>query len=149
MTANDWRYLAGLFDGEGCVTVGIVKRKTSSRSGKAGNKIMNTSLRIANNDPRVLLWLEENFGGTVRQHSATRVSWVWIAQGDEAVQAAKQLLKYSRMKKDQLENFIALMALRGRGGVKISDLEWDERQELVDEIRASEFRRQDGLRLIS
>lgn len=100
---------------------------------------MNCSLRIANNDPRVLLWLENNFGGKVRQHSAARVSWVWIIQGDRSVEAAVQLMKYSRMKKDQLENFIALQALRQT--VKITPTEWKRREKLVNVIRLSEYRR--------
>jgi hypothetical protein len=141
LTNKDWNYLAGLFDGEGCVTVSIVKRKSDSRGGKAGSKIMNLSLRIANNDPRVLLWLEKNFGGKVRQHSPARVSWVWIVQGKKSVEAAKQLLKYSRMKKDQLENYIALQALQNRAGQKVTAQDWKQREELVNVIRLSEYRR--------
>jgi len=144
VTADDWKYLAGLFDGEGCVTVSIVERKSDSRGGKAGTKIMNCSLRIANNDPRVLLWLEQNFGGKVRVHSDTRKSYVWIVQGDKSVEAAAKLLKYSRMKRDQLENFIALQLLRNRGGVKITEREWKQRKALVTKIRRSTYRRRAG-----
>jgi len=148
LTADDWKYLAGLFDGEGCVTVCITKRKTGSPGGAAGTKLMNLSLRIANNDPRVLLWLEKNFGGTVRQHSPTRLSWVWIVLGDESVVAAKQLLKYSRMKRDQLENFIALQAMRNQTGQRVTDREWKQREKVAQKIRDSEYRRK-NMRLVS
>jgi hypothetical protein len=141
LTQNDWRYLAGLFDGEGCVTICVATRKTATSSCQAGTRALNTSLRIANNDPRVLLWLEKNFGGKVRQHSAKRLSWVWIVQGDKSVEAASQLLKYSRMKKDQLEAFIALQALRVRSGMRVSERDWRQREKLVNVIRMSEYRR--------
>lgn len=133
MKADDWKYIAGLFDGEGCVTISIVTRKTGKDTGQ---RVFNASLRIANNDPRVLLWLEKSFGGKVRAHSGSRShSWVWLVQGDKSVEAAKQLMKYSRMKRDQLEAYIALMAVRGRG------VDWKKREELVNVIRMSEYRR--------
>jgi LAGLIDADG endonuclease len=153
MKKQDWIYLAGLFDGEGCVTIAVVERKSKTRSCKSGAKAMNLSLRIANNDPRVLLWLENNFGGRVREHGGSRKqSWVWIVQGEESVIAAQNLLPYSRMKKDQLEKFIALSALKRKNGSnqKVTDKEWEARMKLISEIRASPYRRrQVGLRLIS
>jgi len=152
MKNSDWIYLAGLFDGEGCVTVSIVERKTDSRSGKAGTRMLNMSLRIANNDPRVLLWLENNFGGKVRQHGGggpQRNSWVWIVQGELSVVAAQNLLKHSRMKADQLEIFIALHMLKKKPGQRVTNKDWDARLKLMNSLRSTTHRRKVGLRLIS
>ncbi len=146
MTRDDWKYLAGLFDGEGCVTVSIVTRKSDTRGGKKGSRIMNLSLRIANNDPRVLLWLENNFGGRVSQHGI-RDSWVWIVQGELSVVAAQNLLRYSRMKGDQLERYIALHMMKPKGR-KVTEKEWNARLKLIGEIKASTYRRKVGLRLV-
>jgi LAGLIDADG endonuclease len=145
MKKQDWIYLAGLFDGEGSVVIAIVERKKATKSCKARSRAMNLSLRIANNDPRVLLWLENNFGGKVRKHGGNRKeSWVWIVQGELSVIAAQNLLQYSRMKKDQLENYIALSSLkRKRNEVrnKVTDEEWEARMKLVSDIRNSPYRR--------
>ena len=154
MTRDDWKYLAGLFDGEGCVTASIVTRKTDAPGGKQGTRIMNLSLRIANNDPRVLIWLENNFGGKVRAHGGAKIGhWVWIVQGPLSVVAAQNLKRYSRMKADQLEIFVALHALKKKPGSRVSTADWNARLKLLNQLRSNPYRSgakpQIGLRLIS
>lgn len=148
LTSDDWKYLAGLFDGEGCVVVSSPIRQSDTLSCRTGQRVMNLSLRIANNDPIVLKWLERNFGGRVRQDHRPKASYTWIVAGDLSVVAAKKLAKYSRMKRKQLELYVALAALRGRQGVNITDAEWRQRDKLIAQIKASPYRRGNGLRLV-
>jgi hypothetical protein len=147
MKNTEWAYFAGLFDGEGSVTVSHFKRKTNSRSGKVGADVFNYSLRIANNDPAPLIELEKKFGGKVRLHSAKRESFVWIATSDDAVKFASGILPYCRIKGSQLEKFMVLMSLRN-GNTKLTLVQKKTRMKLIAEIRDTPYRRQ-GLRLIS
>lgn len=144
MRIYDWAYIAGLFDGEGSVTASICQRKTATKGGKAGAWVMNLSLRIANNDPTVLRWLEKEIGGTVRFHSPTRDSYVWIVQGDEARAIAMKLLKFSKMKQRQLRLLIKLLDTRTGNGYIATDEVWRERERLISKLRADRYRRRKG-----
>lgn len=155
MKISDWAYFAGLFDGEGSVTITITTRKSDTQSCKAGQVQSNESLRISNNNPVPLLELEEKFGGRVRSHSADRPdSWVWICQGHASVKFAKKILPYVRVKKGQLEIYIAFMALKRRkalGRTKLTDDELAVRRSLkeeLDRVRVEEGGK-GGFRLIS
>jgi len=152
MTPMDWAYAAAFFDGEGCVTVNIAERKTATQSCVVGARAMNLSLRVANNDPTVPRWFEKNIGGTVRFHSATRDSYVWIVQGDLARAVAVKLMKYTKMKKRQLRLFVQLMDTRqpnlGRG-YTTPDSVWRQREKLISQLRADPYRRRRGESVIS
>lgn len=138
MKQIQWAYFAGLFDGEGSVTIAQVTRKTDTRSCKAGQTLTNTSLRISNNNPIPLLELEEKFGGRVRFHSPSRnESWVWIVNGHKAVEFAKGILPYTRIKSGQLEIYIAFHALKRRkaeGTKKLTTDELAKRRAMIREL---------------
>lgn len=154
MKKVDWAYFAGLFDGEGSVTVTQATRKTDTKSCRAGQTLTNMSLRISNNNPVPLLELEHKFGGRVRTHSKTRSnSFVWIIQGDKSVEFARMISPYCRIKKGQLEIYLAFAALKRRksqGRVKLTKDELKARRQLIsrlDKVRESEGGKV-GLRLI-
>jgi hypothetical protein len=139
MTKNDWAYFAGLFDGEGSVTISQVTRLTDTVSCRAGQTLTNMSLRIANNNPVPLKELEDRFGGRVRQHSLNRESFVWICQGAKACEFARGILPYSRIKPEQLKIYLTFAALKRRrpqGSVKLTKEELRSREELIEELRA-------------
>lgn len=155
MTKSDWAYFAGLFDGEGSVTVAQVTRKTATKSCRAGQTLTNMSLRISNNNPVPLLELEKNFGGRVRLHSTTRrESYVWIVQGHKSVEFATKVLPFSRIKVGQLEIYLAFAALKRRkpqGSVRLTETELKSRNKLLAQlrrVRAAEGGREIGLRLV-
>ena len=61
MNTNDAAYIAGLFDGEGCVTCKQVKRKRKDR----GDKIYNQwyiRCEISMTDKAVIEWIHETLG---------------------------------------------------------------------------------------
>lgn len=150
MKSSDWAYFAGLFDGEGSVTVSHVKRKTDAASGKAGTHLFNYSLRISNNDPSPLNELQTKLGGSVRSHSKAKAnSFVWIAQGEVAVSFAIGILPFTRIKTSQLEKFLTLMKLRNKTGQRITWQQRKSRIKVINEIKETEFRRGAvGLRLL-
>jgi hypothetical protein len=138
MKLIEWAYYAGLFDGEGSVTISQVTRQTDTKSCRAGQTLTNMSLRISNNNPVPLLELEKKFGGRVRQHSPSKQTYVWICQGYKAVEFAEKILPYSRIKPGQLEIYIAFAALKRRralGNVKLTKGELKERQAMIRHLR--------------
>jgi hypothetical protein len=110
--AADLIYLAGLFDGEGCVQVCGHRR---------------AGLALAMNDEPTIAWLHERFGGTVsrqkKQHRwelnrVADLSWV-----------LPRLIPYSRLKRPRLEAALKLVAFTTlRPGLKNAQLdEWNRR----------------------
>ena len=61
MNVSDAAYIAGLFDGEGCVTCKQVKRKRKDRGGKVYNQWY-IRCEIAMTDQEVIKWLHETLG---------------------------------------------------------------------------------------
>lgn len=99
-------YLAGFFDGEGCITV--------SKNGSI-------SLGVVNTSKEVLDLFVERFGGVVqdRKQVVNKRQYVWRAYGETAVFILEKLLPHLIEKKEQ-----ALTAL-----------EWMNRRELFGPIR--------------
>lgn len=138
MRRVDWAYFAGLFDGEGSVTISQCVRKSNTQSCNAGVTVTNSSLRIANNNPIPLLELEDVFGGRVREHKAGSDTWVWICQGFKATEFAQGILPYVRIKPGQLEIFIAFAELKRKkpmGAVPLSKAEIGARTKLIQELK--------------
>lgn len=138
---DDYKYLAGLFDGEGCVEARVFV-------GRIGNTAMNLSLRITNTNPVVLYWLENEIGGSVYKNERVgqdrQSTYEWVISGQESEDFAKKILPYSRMKSDQLVVFIELrerigLFPLGRGKV-IPQSEWKKREKLVSKIKSAPYR---------
>jgi hypothetical protein len=141
LTKFDRIYLAGLFDGEGCVNVSVFIRGD-------GRRQMIAALDIGNTNPAVLYWLEENFGGRVAEHGKPgkfdrrQHFYRWQVYTQEARVFAKLILPYSRMKSEQLQKFIELVeTMNARGNGRLDDEIWQQRIAIVNEIRNSPFRR--------
>jgi len=62
-----YAYLAGIIDGEGCLTIG------AGRKGKVTN--YNSIIMIASTNEKLIQWLQTNFGGNY--YKAGRVSEKW------------------------------------------------------------------------
>jgi hypothetical protein len=105
ISAIDVAYMAGLIDGEGCIHI--------SRDNKNGHVYYTLILTIANSDPRMLLWIEERFGGKVvpktRCKSNRLQAWAWSVVSREAETVLRLITTYLVSKKDQAE-----LALRFR-----------------------------------
>ncbi len=82
-------YLAGFFDGEGCVSI---------------TKNGSVDLRIVNTNKSVLEEFKDRFGGSVtsRKQRTNKNQYVWCIYGIEAVVASQLLFTHSRDKAEQL-----------------------------------------------
>lgn len=94
-------YLAGFFDGEGCVTLG--------QNGSIALGIVNTNLPILN-------LFKEVLGGTVasRLQMVNKPQYVWRTYGPTAVSAGEVLLPFLIEKREQMEVVIDWFKTRDR-----------------------------------
>lgn len=100
------QYLAGFFDGEGCITIG--------NNGSL-------CLGVVNTNRKVLELFVERLGGTIgdRKQRVNKAQYVWRLYGDNAVNALMQLEMHLIEKQDQAHYAIDWM-LRERGNYPTS-----------------------------
>jgi len=93
---NDVAYIAGFFDGEGCVRI--------KRANQGGNSYYITAT-ITNSNKAILEYIKDIFGGKVRQaeKKANRVIYHYELTSAEAVDMLKTLMGFLREKRPQAE----------------------------------------------
>lgn len=126
VSETDAAYIAGFFDGEGCVTH------------QWRNNSPSISLRFAQKNPKVLEHIQGILGcGKLYPHGASG-SWVLGIFGkDEIRRVIKIIYPYSKVKKRQLYIAYAICTLTNKRGNKIlSQYKRDKRFELVNELKA-------------
>lgn len=132
----DWARLAAFLDGEGhircCTKIQTVK----------GNRYQQDYLevRIVNTDPRLGVWLESRFGGTVVSTRAQSLKWKatfsWCVGAAQAADVLRGALPYFVMKQEQAEIALAFAATMKRRGVKGTPQSVrDERKNLQAKLR--------------
>lgn len=93
-------YLAGIIDGEG--NIDIAKGPIHNRM-----KSPSYSLRLAvgNTDEKLLLWLKDNFGGSIYkqlQRPNRKPSWTWTLTNKKAFQLLLEIKDLSVIKQEQI-----------------------------------------------
>lgn len=126
--ALDLAYCAGLFDGEGCVSV-------SSYMTDTGRSRFHCDLVIGMQNYSAL----ELIKNTVETGSINRRSdcWVYQASGAKAVSVAKKLLPYLRVKREAVALFIEFAATFNPHGPKPTPTDVVEKRHILSQrIRA-------------
>jgi hypothetical protein len=99
----DVAYMSGLIDGEGCIHISE-DHKTFNGKKYTYHTLV---LTIANSDPRMLLWIEDHFGGKVvpktKCETNRRQAWTWSVVSREAEAVLRLITPYLISKKDQAE----------------------------------------------
>ena len=107
---TDLAYIAGYFDGEGCVLI---------------NGTSTIQITIVNTYKPTLEWLKSLFNGSVSeryiQKEVHRVSYSWQLSGNNACIFLETLLPFLREKKKQAELAILFHKLPRWNGVKTSE----------------------------
>jgi len=89
---EDWAYLAGLIDGEGCITIDKIRLFARNGSGKFRWRYK-LSLRVAMCDKPTLDWIARLFAGKVYPRSRNsmkrlspkaRQQWCWVTTDSNA-----------------------------------------------------------------
>lgn len=113
-------YIAGLFDGEGCVR--ICRR---DRYGEPGNKrkrceMYYLQVHIVNSDPRLVYPLKERFGGSVHmsehKNPRQRPTFSWIVSTQLAAEFLKAVRPWLISKADQADIALAFQDAKKRHG---------------------------------
>ena len=112
MEISDAAYIAGLFDGEGCVTCKQKPTKRADRKGKVYNQWY-IRCEISMTDKDVISWLQETlgFGWSAEKKYKKRPKhykrqWRWCCGYRDALKFAKILWPYSQIKLHKLEQII-------------------------------------------
>jgi hypothetical protein len=103
-------YAAGLFDGEGHISIQTPLLK---ENGRRYHRLM---LSLVNTDKRLVDWLIEQFGGYVSYHrrptNGHQDSWGWATNSQVAEQFLRAIQPYAVLKAEQIEIALALRATR-------------------------------------
>lgn len=93
---NDVAYIAGFFDGEGCVRI--------KRANQGGNSYYVTAT-ITNSNKEILEYIKDIFGGKVRkaEKKANKTIYHYELSSSEAVDMLKILIGFLREKRTQAE----------------------------------------------
>ena len=112
MNISDAAYIAGLFDGEGCVTCKQKKTKRADRGGKIYNQ-WDIRCEISMTDKAVIDWLHETlgFGWSAEKRYSKRPKnykrqWRWCCGYRDALYVAKILWPYAQVKLHKIEQII-------------------------------------------
>jgi hypothetical protein len=112
MSTDTIAYIAGLFDGEGCVTCKQKKTKRKDRGGKIYNQWY-IRCEIAMTDKHVIEWIHEvlGFGWCAEKKYNTRPKhykrqWRWSCGYQDALVFAKIIWPYVQVKVHAIEKII-------------------------------------------
>lgn len=101
MSSMTAQYIAGFFDGEGCVRPHMQKTK---REGKGGVICVGVIFHISQKDPTVLRQIRDFFGfGCVRSANRNSVYRYRLSARNEQAKFIRTIYPYSIVKRDQLE----------------------------------------------
>ncbi len=106
----DSLYAAGFFDGEGCVSVGKVGKKTP---------IYRSQVNVQQTVLLPLEWLRDRWGGKIyNSHppgKRNRVqSWQWVLPEGRQAAFLEDVLPYLKVKRPVVENALSLLRLKAK-----------------------------------
>ena len=110
MGNEDFAYVAGLFDGEGSITI----NKNRSDCGRPSYTLL---VYITNTNEAVIDWLLTKFGGTLYTRSVSkghRPCWDWKKYGNNARDFLTLINPYLRIKKHQAELAIKFQGIKNQ-----------------------------------
>jgi LAGLIDADG DNA endonuclease family protein len=139
-------YIAGLFDGEGCVSIRRFFR--ANNKSRKPCEMYTLWVQVTNVDPRLVYPLKEKFGGSVHitKHKSPnqRDTHVWIATSKNALDFLKAIRPWLLAKSEQADIAISFQeAKQGPGGgrgAKVSTSYRERERQQYAEIAALKFR---------
>ena len=112
MQISEIAYIAGLFDGEGCITCKKKPTKRADRKGKVYNQWY-IRCEIAMTDKEVISWLHETlgFGWSAEKRYSKRPKnykrqWRWCCGYRDALTFAKLIWPFAQVKLHKIEQII-------------------------------------------
>lgn len=128
-------YIAGLFDGEGCVRINRRVRYGKPGETRKSCEMYILYVQVSNLDPAVLYPLKERFGGSIHvtkhKNPTQRDVLKWMASTWQALEFLKAIRPWLVVKADQVDiaiEFQEAKARHGRGGFPPGYRERERRQ---------------------
>lgn len=117
-TEQEISYLAGLFDGEGCVTV--------SRGVRKGKERIKSRISVGMTTPEPLFIYKRIFGGAISVKEPKKKNWKtcydWHLQGKKVELFLRVIEPYVLVKKDKLLLSLSLLSYYGSGSPRKIEL---------------------------
>ncbi len=106
-TREDYAYLAGLIDGEGCIYGHIQKKDKKHR-----NKTTNVNLKIRMLEKEIIDWIYVTFGGNmseIKRPIGQNNRWEWrIAKAEDFIPLLEKVIPFLKLKKHRAEIALTL-----------------------------------------
>lgn len=106
VNSNDFAYIAGIIDGEGCITIARCKRPDIRRG-----FVYTLKVQVTMTDPVIPQWLHNTFGGNLYIRRSKNIKWsdayCWSIQSTQAKSFLENLLPFLRVKDKQAKVGIA------------------------------------------
>lgn len=143
----DWHYLAGLWDGEGCVAVSSINRKKKNGS---IHSYWNFQLQMTNTSEVLVRSLADDFGGaaylSVRKYEKRKSVHMWfVFSAKECLRILNSILPLLRYKGEEarlaIEFFEGKINRSKDGSGAVPPHEIDNRNRIALAIRSLEGRR--------
>ena len=127
----DDAYFAGLFDGEGCVSINKTKGPKNKPYSRFGFQLR---ISITNTNLEVLEKLQKVYGGKIykREKSNARSYYDWVAASNQAIDPLTKWTPFLIIKRDQAN--IALEFQKNRKTNKTED-DWNKEFSCYQNIR--------------
>lgn len=138
MNETDKAYIAGLFDGEGCISI----RENKGKKGYV-NPVIVMDCIISMTDFETVEWVHKVSGlGSLYIRDRTKENYKdqlrWAASSNQAAEFLKLILPYLHNKKEQAEiaiEFQSIETIRGGKGGMVDNNIILARQECVERLR--------------
>lgn len=105
VTEEQFAYLAGIIDGEGCIYIGNHSCNKETQAPYFANYI-----QVANTNKELIDWLYKIFGGTTAKYTRAQTPkqsrkdpYFWKVTGELLTAICHEVLPYSVIKKQQIE----------------------------------------------
>lgn len=125
-------YLAGLFDGEGCVSINKVTARRYKRPGFQ----LRTSVSIT--DEQAALDFQNRFGGKVYKRTKARAApyWMWVTVARQSLAFLNEIEPFLRIKKEVALVGIDFQSYRDANqSQNKSDEYWNREFECYEKVR--------------
>lgn len=122
------QWLAGFFDGEGCVHMRMDTRKRA---------VYSLQVMLTQNDESILREVQREFGGTVYKHSGRRC-WRWRITSAPSLVFLEAIQPYVRIKKEQVDlaiQFIKTIRKDNLGSTPMDDDICEQRVHINNRLR--------------
>ena len=162
MKRLSWKYVAGLFDGEGCVVCAIKRKTTFQGQGKkTGVKThsyyrqISIELTLTESSKHVIDHLQNNYGGNVYRAESRNPNWkptyTWKLRDNTKARAfCQNIYKHCMIKNEQLRLAIwAIDMLKGKLAPEVAEtLKQEFKLQKSDPHRLSEKAQENILELL-